>query len=161
MMRIFVPWLAASFITQLLANPADQPATDSGKILRVVVDENRRTTVNGMPVEHYPDLKPIFVSMPKPDYPLELRRMHLTGSGIFRMYIDEHGTVEAIKVRKSTGHSELDAQVVKDFGRWRAKAGPRREIDIPITFSMTSKYPPRPPLSPPPGRGKIRVLHDT
>jgi len=156
MWRIFLPWLAASFITPLLAKPADQPATDAGKILRVVVDENHRTTVNGVPVEHYPDLKPLFVSMPKPDYPLELRRMHLTGSGIFRMYIDERGTLEAIKVRKSTGHSELDAEVVKDLSHWRARAGPHREIDIPITFTLRSAAN---PYSPPWTRNKIHVLH--
>jgi|SRR5712692_1176329 len=157
MLRIYFPLLAFSFITVLLANPADQQsAVDSSKVTKVVVDENRRITVNGVPVQRYPDLKSLFASNPKPDYPVELRRRHLSGSGIFRMYIDEHGTVTTIKIRKSTGHSELDAEVVKDFSRWRARPGPRREIDFPVTFSLR---PAANPYSPPWTRNKIHLLH--
>ena len=160
MLRIYFLLLVAGSSTALLANPTDQqPPIDPSSVTKLVVDENRRITVNGVPVPHYPDFKPIFVSMPKPDYPVELRRLHLTGSGIFRMYIDARGRVEAIKICKSTGHRELDAEVVKAFSRWRAKPGPHRELDFPVTFSMWPAMrgaPPRPSL---PARSKINVLH--
>jgi TonB family protein len=109
------------------------PATD---IVKVTVDENLRTTVNGIPVQRYPRLNAFFVQMPEPYYPPELRRRHVTGSGIFRMYIDESGRVTAVKVRKGTGHAELDTQAIRGLTRWRAKPGPHREIDMPITFTM-------------------------
>jgi TonB family protein len=90
---------------------------------------------------HYSDAewKAMFIESPKPDYPLELRRQHLTGRGLFRMYVDEQGKVTSIKILKSIGHRELDAEAMKGFIRWRAKPGTRREVDMPITFTMNGR----------------------
>ena len=80
--------------------------------------------------------KAIFFYTPSPDYPYEARRQRVTGSGLFRMYVNELGKVAALKVLKSTGNGELDAEGLKAFIRWRAKPGPRREVDMPLTFLL-------------------------
>ena len=131
--------VAVALTTGSIGRAADQPIVlDSSKPLKIVMEGKLRITVNGVSVSHYPDLKPLFIVMPKPGYPLECRRRHLTGFGIFRMEIDETGAVRSVTVRSTTGHSELDAEVLKAFGRSRAKAGAVREIDFPVTFSMGS-----------------------
>jgi TonB family protein len=130
--------LLAVILSVLLAatGAGHQGPTAATDIVKVTVDENLRTIVNGIPVQRYPRLSGLFVHMPEPYYPPELRRRHVTGSGIFRMYIDESGRVTAVKIRKSTGHSELDTQATKGLTRWRTKPGQHREIDVPITFTM-------------------------
>jgi TonB family protein len=80
------------------------------------------------------ELKTMFISRVTPEYPLELRRRNITGSGVFRMYIDEKGKVTAIKILDSTKNPTLDAEALKALIRWRAKPGQKREVDQPVTF---------------------------
>jgi TonB family protein len=82
------------------------------------------------------ELRAMFVFRPTPYYPIELRERRITGSGIFRLYIDEQGKVTSIGILKSTGRRGLDAEALKTFVRWRAKPGPRREVDQPVTFQF-------------------------
>ena len=72
-----------------------------------------------------------------PIYPYEARRARATGSGIFRMYIEPDGRVRAVGVMKSTGHKQLDLAAAGGLYRWKAFPGKRREVDMPITFTMT------------------------
>jgi TonB family protein len=84
--------------------------------------------------------KAMFVERPKPDYPYELRSRRLTGSGIFRLFVDEQGRVTNVSALQSTGHRELDAEALKAFMRWRAKPGSKREVDMPVTFTLRQAY---------------------
>jgi TonB family protein len=77
-----------------------------------------------------------FTYRPFPDYPASYRKRHFTGSGVFRMHIDEQGSVTAITILKSTGHKELDILAMKALVAWRGKSGPKWELDMPIIFSM-------------------------
>ena len=72
-----------------------------------------------------------------PIYPYEARRARATGSGIFRMYIEPDGRVRAVGVMKSTGNKELDLAAAGGLYRWKAFPGKRREVDMPVTFTMT------------------------
>jgi TonB family protein len=89
--------------------------------------------------EEYSYLKKEFISTPTPTYTMELRRSHITGSGIFTLSVDEKGKVIDVTVRKSTGHRALDAQAIYGLNQWRAKPGARRQIDVPLTFSLAEK----------------------
>jgi len=80
------------------------------------------------------ELKAMFVSRTPPYYPVELRQRRVTGSGVFRLYVDQQGKVTAIGVLESTGNKQLDAEALKAFVRWRAKPGAKREVDQPVTF---------------------------
>jgi TonB family protein len=80
------------------------------------------------------ELAAMFVSQEKPYYPVELRRRGITGSGMFRLYIDEQGRVTRIGILRSTGNTELDALAMRAMVHWRARPGPKREVDQPCTF---------------------------
>jgi TonB family protein len=74
---------------------------------------------------------------PRPDYPLEARRQHLTGSAILILHIDKpSGTVTSIDVAKSTGHKILDDAATGAFLRWRFKPGLYTKIKVPIRYTM-------------------------
>jgi TonB family protein len=71
-----------------------------------------------------------------PAYPYEARRAHMEGYGVFRMYIDENGIVTRIGVMKSTGYKLLDVNASYGLMYWKAKPGHRREVDMPVTFTL-------------------------
>jgi periplasmic protein TonB len=78
----------------------------------------------------------MFFYRPHPDYPSPLRARHLTGSGLFRLHVNEQGKVTSVEILQSTGHRELDDEGLKAFRQWRAKPGTEREVDLPLRFSM-------------------------
>ena len=82
------------------------------------------------------ELKAMFTVSPFPEYPYELRKRRITGSGVFRMYVGRDGRVTSAKTLLSTGQPGLDAAALSAFKRWRATPGPRREVDVPATFTM-------------------------
>lgn len=84
-----------------------------------------------------PELWAMFPTKALPLYPYEARRSRTTGSGLFRMYIEPDGRVRAVGVMKSTGSKVLDLAAAGGLYRWRAFPGKRREVDMPVTFSMS------------------------
>jgi TonB family protein len=74
-----------------------------------------------------------------PIYPYEARRAHITGAGIFRMYINADGGVRTVGVMKSTGSKILDLAAAGGLYRWHAIPGRRREVDMPVAFTMTKR----------------------
>lgn len=80
-------------------------------------------------------LRENFISVePRPQYPFEAKRLYLSGSGVYRAYINANGKVTAVGVVKSSGHRILDEAVVQAAIRWKAKPGRKREVDFPATF---------------------------
>jgi TonB family protein len=60
------------------------------------------------------------ISAPQPDYPIEARRRHLTGRGIFQLTVSEYtGEVVSVDILTSTGHPILDRSCVKTFKMWK------------------------------------------
>jgi len=61
---------------------------------------------------------------PKPDYPLEARAAHFTGSGVFIVIVHPNtGRVAQVRIDRSTGHPILDQAAVRAFSQWRFKPG--------------------------------------
>lgn len=83
------------------------------------------------------ELMALFPVKAMPLYPYEARRARATGTGIYRMYIEPDGSVRAVGVMKSTGNKELDLAAAGGLYRWKALPGKRREVDMPVTFSMS------------------------
>jgi TonB family protein len=80
--------------------------------------------------------KAMFIESPAPDYTVLLQRRQLSGSGVYRLFIDEQGKVTKVTVLQSMDFPLLDAEAIKGLSRWRARPGPLREVDVPVTFSM-------------------------
>lgn len=88
------------------------------------------------------------VYTPKPDYPLEARRRHITGRGVFKLSVDLNtGLVRFVEVRQSTGSGILDAAAASTYKRWRLKpellrryrkaAAPDKVVvNVPVSFMM-------------------------
>jgi TonB family protein len=85
------------------------------------------------------ELKAQVIHRANPTFPLEAARAHQQGQGYFRLYVARDGNVTAVKVIKSTGYQLLDDSCLKAFKSWQLKPGFRREIDVPVSFTV-SRY---------------------
>jgi TonB family protein len=80
------------------------------------------------------------IARPKPEYPSEARRRHLTGKGIYQLTISEGtGEVLSVDVFKSAGYPILDRAAVKALKLWKFRPHAVTRAKVPITFSMASK----------------------
>ena len=88
------------------------------------------------------------VKLVAPYYPIEDRRLHHTGIGLFCVHLDlSTGAVKQVSVLKSTGFATLDNSAIAAFRLSRWKPGRWKEIDVPVKFIMArSQF-----WSPPPG----------
>jgi TonB family protein len=74
------------------------------------------------------------VVAPQPWYPVEARRSHLSGSGLFQLVVSKTGEVTEVRVLESTGHRILDLRASQTLRLWRFKPGAVTYANIPITF---------------------------
>ena len=66
------------------------------------------------------NVKANMLSAPRPEYPYEARRRHLTGAGLAIVSVDPaSGAVVDVQMEQSTGEMILDHSAVSAFGRWR------------------------------------------
>lgn len=111
--------IAAAFV--FLAVFTSLPHTVEGALVKVLTPD---------------EVLALFPTKVRPIYPYEARRARATGTGIFRMYINPDGTVRTVGVMKSTGNKDLDLAAAAGLYRWKAIRGKRREVDMPVTFTM-------------------------
>ena len=94
-------------------------------------------------------------STPKPEYPFEARRQHITGDGYFLMAVKiTSGTVLRVYVEQSTGSKLLDTSAVTALKKWRFRPEALRALQrkydptdtsqaivvrVPITFTLRRK----------------------
>src|SRR5262249_11794346 len=79
------------------------------------------------------------VFAPKPEYPYEARRHHLTGSGLLILHINQAGEVSSIDLAKSTGHKILDDAMIRAFQQWRFIPGKFIKVRVPFRYTMNGK----------------------
>lgn len=73
----------------------------------------------------------------RPNYPMEARSRHQSGSGIFILHVDpKTGKVASVTVQKSTGYKLLDDAAVTACTHWSFKPNTVTDVRLPITFSM-------------------------
>jgi periplasmic protein TonB len=80
------------------------------------------------------------ISHPTPDYPIQARRRHLTGTGIYELRVEDSGEVSSVTVLSRAGYPILDDAAIKGLKRWRFR--PHTTLvraKVPITFSMPRK----------------------
>jgi TonB family protein len=82
----------------------------------------------------------MFLRIIQPEYPAEARGRVQEGRGLFRLHVNEHGTVTAVTVLKSTGYRALDSEAIATFKRWVARRGESREVDVPVIFTLSRRY---------------------
>ena len=85
------------------------------------------------------ELLEVFIHHPFPQYPYGEHHHFLYGRGLFRLFVDEGGKVRSVKILQSTSEPALDASAVDALMQWKARPGPRREVDVPITFTQLGR----------------------
>lgn len=81
--------------------------------------------------------KLLAINAPRPAYPYEARRNHITGSGVALLDVNPaNGLVLAGRIVESTGSSILDDSALGAFKRWRFRPGSPSPVRIPFTFTM-------------------------
>lgn len=74
-----------------------------------------------------------------PDYPYRDRAQRNEGTGVFRLRLNlKTGAVTHVTMLKSTGFVTLDRAALASFYHWRWKPGKWKEIEMPITFTLSS-----------------------
>lgn len=82
--------------------------------------------VPGFAAPHFNAEQPrqLALAMPQPTYPESARQHHITGSGVFKVFIHvKTGCVKSVKIFRSTGNRSLDAAAVWALLQWRFKPG--------------------------------------
>ena len=78
------------------------------------------------------------VFAPRPEYPMEARSRHMTGSGVAVLTVNvASGEVTDATMVQSIGSPILDNATISTFRRWRFKPGRVLKVRIPITYTMT------------------------
>lgn len=95
-----------------------------------------RFTADARPYSHA-EVEAMFVRIISPTYSYVAHGRRQQGSGLFRLHVNERGTVTTVTILKSTGHRALDSEAIETFMRWVAHRGERREVDVPVTFSLS------------------------
>jgi TonB family protein len=81
-----------------------------------------------------PDITKFVTQAPKPDYPIDARARHASGTGIFVLRVEiKSGRVEQVIIGRAIGDKSLDAAAVKALARWHFKPGvlPKGHITSP------------------------------
>ena len=80
------------------------------------------------------NLKQIFTYCPFPTLPTsEYQRLRISGSGVYRLTVDQEGNVTEIKILKrmgALGDLRADVAALKTLIRWRGKPGSDRIVDV-------------------------------
>ena len=96
------------------------------------VDRRARIGIGDLPES---EALPGVISAPRPEYPYELRRLRVTGSGVCEITIDPAGRITKAVMSASTGNDILDRNTVFALRRWRFSAGEPRTLRVPIRFT--------------------------
>jgi TonB family protein len=78
--------------------------------------------------------KPKIVYAPRPTYPPKTDKMHVTGSGRFKITFDERGNTKSVELVQSTGDRTLDSNTIKTLKLWRAAPGNPFYVVVPIDY---------------------------
>ncbi|HEV2805626.1 MAG TPA: energy transducer TonB [Chthoniobacterales bacterium] len=73
---------------------------------------------------------------PEPRYPYSSFKNNREGKGIFRVIVNQDGTVRAVEVVRTTGDGDLDQAATTALQHWRFKAGLVKSLVTPVIFTM-------------------------
>jgi len=94
--------------------------------------------VRGADLPLKPDLRDV-VHAVRPAYPYVARLHHLEGYGVYALQVRADGSVSSVTIVRSTAHKILDDYAVRAFAQWRFRAGRKRTVNEPITFTMQGR----------------------
>jgi TonB family protein len=84
--------------------------------------------------------KPKIVYAPHPSYPPKADKMHVTGSGRFKITFDDRGNAKSVEIVQSTGNRTLDSNTIDTLKLWRAAPGNSSYVIVPIDYRQKRQY---------------------
>jgi TonB family protein len=95
--------------------------------------------------QQQPAQKPKFIYRPYPPYPSAADKMHVSGSGRFKIIFDERGKAKSVEIVQSTGNRALDSNTIKTLKLWRIAPGLPCYVIVPIDYRQKrqSRTPPQ------------------
>ena len=82
----------------------------------------------------------VLVEYPRPRMPEEARKHHWAGDFIAELHVSAKGSVDDVKVLKSTGHAILDEEATRTLRAWRFRPEVASfRAKVPITFTHSNK----------------------
>jgi TonB family protein len=117
----------------------------------LVDDKKRRLTLHRSTLpKNLPRVSPLMSEMirstelkkayatytPQPRYPYSSFKNNREGKGIFRLIVNQDGTVGSVQVVRTTGDADLDEAATTALHHWRFKAGMVKSLVTPVTFTM-------------------------
>ncbi len=85
---------------------------------------------------------PLYQSNPPPAYPRMARRRGLEGTVTLAVTVLKDGSVDKVRLHKSSGHTLLDKSALKTVKRWRFSPGTKNgrpatmEVLVPVRFNL-------------------------
>ena len=73
---------------------------------------------------------------PIPEYPTGRRWGFKEGRGVYELHAGKSGSVESVKVMKSSGDPVFDGAAQQTLGKWRLNRGPLT-LELPLCFMLT------------------------
>jgi protein TonB len=90
-----------------------------------------------------PDTKPTPIRTPQPQYPAELRNLHVEGTVLLAITIDQEGGVTTCEVTKSTD-KRFESAAIEAVRKWRFRPATKNNtpvscrVVLPLHFSAES-----------------------
>ncbi|MCD6486882.1 MAG: energy transducer TonB, partial [Syntrophobacterales bacterium] len=79
---------------------------------------------------------PRYLENPPPVYPPIAKRKGYEGTVLLSVKILANGTVDKLRVKKSSGYSILDRAAIKTVKKWRFETPFTTRVDIPVRFVL-------------------------
>jgi TonB family protein len=92
--------------------------------------------------------KPKFIYRPHPPYPSAVDKMHVTGSGRFKITFDERGNAKSVEIVQSTKNHALDSNTIKTLKQWRIAPGSPCYVIVPIDYRQKQQPRSKPKAAP-------------
>jgi TonB family protein len=73
---------------------------------------------------------------PIPEYPRRPAWTNKRGKGVYELHADKAGTVQQVRILKSSGDATFDRVVEKTLRNWRLRRGPL-VLELPLSFVLT------------------------
>ncbi len=81
--------------------------------------------------------QPEYLVNPRPDYPTSAKLMHISGTVLLLVTMDEAGHPLSVSVERSSGSGILDQAARKQVAsRWRFKPGQASTVHVPVEFHL-------------------------
>ena len=86
---------------------------------------------------------PRYRSNPKPDYPMDARRLHQEGTVLLSVEVSADGHAESVSLKRSSGFPSLDQAAIQAVRHWTFEPGRTggvavaSRVDVPVRFSLS------------------------